>query len=113
MQDALAAADLVVSRAGAATLAELTALGKPSILVPYPYAAENHQEYNARALEKAGAAVVVLDRDLNGGALIKNVIQIMKDQDKLAGMAAASEKLGRPNAVQDIVGAVSELLAGR
>ena len=113
MQDALAAADLVVSRAGAATLAELTALGKPSILVPYPYAAENHQEYNARALEKAGAAVVVLDRDLSGGALIKNVIQIMKDQDKLAAMAAASKKLGRPNAVQDIAGAVSELLAGR
>ena len=113
MQDALAAADLVVSRAGAATLAELTALGKPSILAPYPYAAENHQEYNARALEKAGAAVVVLDRDLNGGVLIKNVIQIMKDQDKLAGMAAASKKLGRPNAVQDIVGAVAELLAGR
>jgi len=113
MQDAMAAADLVVSRAGAATLAELTALGIPSILVPYPHASENHQEYNARALEKAGAAALLPDRDLNGPSLLKKVNQMMMDQEKRAAMAAASKKLGRPDALQDIVEAVAVLLASR
>ena len=62
MENALAAADLIICRAGAATLAEITAKGIPSVLIPYPYASENHQEYNARALKTQGAACLILDK---------------------------------------------------
>lgn len=110
MQDALAAADLVVSRAGAATLAELTALGIPSILVPYPFASENHQEYNARALEREGAALVVLDRDLSGDLLCAKVMSLLKEQSRLSAMAAASKKMGKSRALDDIIDCVGELL---
>lgn len=109
MQDALAA-DLVISRAGAATLAELTALGIPSILIPYPYAAENHQEFNARALEKEGAAIVVLDRQLNGALLCGKIEELLGDRGKLSAMSAASKKIGRKSALEDIMECVDELL---
>lgn len=113
MQDALAAADLVVSRAGAATLAELTVLGIPAILIPYPFAAENHQEYNARALEKAGAAQVILDRGLNGAILSAKVAELLAGPDLLAAMAAASKKLGRAGAMEEILDCVEELIKSR
>ncbi|NLI11822.1 MAG: undecaprenyldiphospho-muramoylpentapeptide beta-N-acetylglucosaminyltransferase [Peptococcaceae bacterium] len=110
MQDALAAADLVVSRSGAATLAELTTLGIPAILVPYPYAAENHQEYNARALEKEGAARVVLDSRLDGDMLGDMVADLLVDRGRLSAMALASLKLGRKQALADIINCVDELI---
>lgn len=110
MQDALAAADLVISRAGAATLAELTALGIPSILVPYPYASENHQEFNARALEREGAALVVLDRQFKGELLCRKVAELLDHRDRLAAMAAASKKMGRNRALEDIIDCVDELI---
>ncbi|OPZ75371.1 MAG: UDP-N-acetylglucosamine--N-acetylmuramyl-(pentapeptide) pyrophosphoryl-undecaprenol N-acetylglucosamine transferase [Firmicutes bacterium ADurb.Bin456] len=110
MQDALAAADLVISRAGAATLAELTALGIPSILIPYPYASENHQEFNARALEKEGAAQVVLDRDLNGELLCHKVETLLKKPDLLSQMAEASKRMGKQRALQDIIDCVDKLI---
>lgn len=109
MQDALASADLVVSRAGAATLAEITALGIPSILIPYPYASENHQEFNARALEKEGAAIMVLDRDLSGDLLCRLVSELLDDPCRLEAMASASKKLGKKNALQDIIECVDNL----
>lgn len=110
IQDALAAADLVISRAGAATLAELTALGLPSILTPYPYAAENHQEYNARALGKEGAAQVVLDRHLNGEALCLKIEELLNKPDLLAQMAEASKRMGKKKALQDIIDCVDNLI---
>lgn len=110
IEDAMAVAGLVVSRAGAATLAELTALGIPSILAPYPYAAENHQEYNARALEKQGAAVVILDRDLKGELLINTVQQLLDNRGKLNEMAVAAREFGRPNALRDIIRCIDSLL---
>jgi len=110
MQDALAAADLVISRAGAATLAELTAMGIPSILVPYPYASENHQEYNARALEKENAALVVLDHELDGYILCRKVDELLDDRDKLTAMSAASKRLGKKHALEDIINCVDELI---
>ncbi|HOV79784.1 MAG TPA: undecaprenyldiphospho-muramoylpentapeptide beta-N-acetylglucosaminyltransferase [Bacillota bacterium] len=113
MQDALAAADLVVSRAGAATLAEITALGVPAVLVPYPYASENHQEFNARALEKEGAAVVVPDRDLNGELLCRLISKLLDDPARLGAMASASKKLGKKNALQDIIDCVDELIRNK
>jgi len=113
MQDALAAANLVVSRAGAATLAELTAMGIPAILIPYPYAAENHQEFNARALEKEQAAIVVLDRELNGEVLCNKVAEMLDNRNKLSAMSAASKRLGRRHALKDIIECVDELIKTR
>ncbi len=113
MQDALAAADLVISRAGAATLAELTVLGIPSILIPYPYASENHQEFNARALEKESAAVVVLDRSLNGKILCRKISDLLNDPDGLSAMASSSRKIGKRDALEDIIDCVDELVLKR
>ncbi|WP_028129928.1 undecaprenyldiphospho-muramoylpentapeptide beta-N-acetylglucosaminyltransferase [Selenomonas sp. AE3005] len=113
MPDAMAMADLVVYRAGATGLAELTARGLPSILVPYPYAAENHQEHNARALENAGAAKVILNRDLKSENLQSTLQELLADEDKLAAMAAASKQLGRPQAADDIAAMVIEMTQGR
>jgi UDP-N-acetylglucosamine--N-acetylmuramyl-(pentapeptide) pyrophosphoryl-undecaprenol N-acetylglucosamine transferase len=109
MPDALAA-DLVISRAGAATLAELTALGIPSILIPYPYASENHQEFNARAMEKEGAAIVVSDRDLSGALLCGKISELLSDRGRLSAMSAASKNIGRTGALEDIMKTVDELI---
>ncbi|MBO8136625.1 MAG: undecaprenyldiphospho-muramoylpentapeptide beta-N-acetylglucosaminyltransferase [Desulfotomaculum sp.] len=108
MQDALAVADLVVCRAGAATLAELTALGLPSILIPYPYAAENHQEYNARALSDRGAAIMIKDSELTGDLLLKKINYLLSSSKKLKEMAQESMRLGRPQALDDILDLIHE-----
>ena len=97
-----AMADLAVFRAGATGLSELTARGIPSILVPYPYAAENHQEFNARALEKAGAAKVILNRELTAETLGAALDELLADGEGLRKMAAASKQLGRPEAADEI-----------
>ena len=81
MPDALAAADLAIFRAGAIGLAELTAKGIPAILVPYPYAAENHQEFNARNLEKKGAAIVIRDAELTGESLADTIEKLLGSRD--------------------------------
>lgn len=96
MADALAAADLVVGRAGSSTLAEVTALGRPMVVVPYPHAA-GHQRANARALAEAGAAELVEDAAFDGTALLR-AADLLTDRHRLAGMAAASRALGRPGA---------------
>ena len=99
---ALAAADLAVFRAGAIGLAELTARGIPSILVPFPYATANHQEFNARALEAAGAALVILDRELNGDILQEKVERLLQHDEELRQMRLAAGRAGRPEAAVDI-----------
>ena len=106
MADAYACADLVVCRAGAGTLAEVTANGLPVIAVPYPYAAEGHQEANARLLESAGAAVVVLDRESNGVRLAQAVDALRADPSRLRAMAMASARLGRPQAAREVAALV-------
>lgn len=100
--DAYAACDLVVCRAGAITLAELTAKGRPSLLIPYPYATAGHQEKNARALEKEGAARVLLDEQLNGDSLFNQVSEIIFDDKLLQGMRESSRKLGKPQAAKKL-----------
>lgn len=110
MPSALAAADLAICRAGAATCAELTAVGLPAILIPYPYAAENHQEYNARALEKKGAAIVIRDRELTGEALVSQLERLTGNRGRLAEMAGASRGMGRPRALDDILDCLRDLL---
>lgn len=109
MPQAMAIADLAVFRAGATGLAELTAKGIPAILIPYPYAAENHQEYNARAVEKAGAAKVILNKDLTAPVLVEAIDSVICHQDKLAAMAEASRRLGRPEAADTIGELIVEL----
>jgi len=104
--DAYAVADLVLSRAGAATLAEITANGRPAILVPYPHAAGGHQAPNAAVLDAAGAAVVIGDQDLSGSRLASLVGQLFDSPARLSTMATASRALGRPHAAQ----AVGELV---
>ncbi len=110
MPDALAASDLVICRAGAATLAELTVMGLPAILIPYPYAAGNHQEYNARALERTGAALVIRDADLSGDVLFNNISRLLSDASMLNGMAESSKTLGKPRALDDILDCVKAML---
>lgn len=102
MPKALAAASLVVSRAGAIGLAELMLRGMPSILIPYPYASENHQEINARALEKNGAAIVIKDSELTGELLSDKIAELIADVDKLRSMSEAAAKMGHPGASEEI-----------
>lgn len=103
MPAALACADLWIGRAGAASLAELMVAGKPAVLIPYPYAAENHQEYNARALEQAGAARVILDKELTGETLWQILQGLLGEPDRLRAMAQKSKGLGQPDALAKIV----------
>ena len=103
MPEALACADLYIGRAGAASLAELMIAGVPSLLIPYPFAAENHQEYNAQALVQGGAARLIKDSDLNGQRLWKEVEELMSQPALLAKMGAAAEKLAQPKALDKIV----------
>ena len=113
MPQAMAIADLAIFRAGATGLAELTAKGIPAILVPYPYAAENHQEHIARAVEKAGAARVILNKDLTAQGLIQAIDELIGKPEKLQAMAKASAKLGRPEAADTISELIIELARGR
>jgi len=113
MAGAYLRADLVVCRAGAGTVAELCAAGKPSILVPYPYAAHNHQEHNARALAQVSAARMILDRDLDGAALAGAIREYHADRSALARMGESARALGRPDAASRIVDDCLALAAGR
>ncbi|HBV99003.1 MAG: UDP-diphospho-muramoylpentapeptide beta-N-acetylglucosaminyltransferase [Peptococcaceae bacterium BICA1-7] len=110
MPTALSAADLVVCRAGAATCAELAIVGLPAILVPYPHAAGNHQEHNALALEKKGAAVVIRDGELGGSLLAAEIERLVGGARELKDMSLASRNLGRPRALDDILDCVQVLL---
>lgn len=102
MASALAAADLAVSRAGAISLAEFTARGVPLVLVPYPFAADRHQDANARVLERAGAAVVVPDERFDGRRLVDLVTTLLGDPARLSAMAEASRRLGKPRAAEEV-----------
>ncbi len=107
------AADLVVSRAGAITCSELTALGLPSIMIPSPYVTANHQEYNARILEKHGAAQVILEKDLNGNLLFKNIKSLFFDSARLSDMSMNSKNLGVIDAPEKIYALIEGLIAGK
>lgn len=98
MGSALAASDLVVARAGATSIAEITALGLPSVLVPYPYATDDHQTKNARTLVEHGAAELIADSDIDDERFGDIVVGLLSDPTRRATMAAASRALGRPDA---------------
>jgi len=103
MGEAYAVADVVVSRAGATTLAELTAIGKPAILVPYPFAAGNHQELNAKKLREIGAAKVILDHELKGEALADALREMYMNRAIRTDMQRNSRSVGRPEACAKVV----------
>ncbi|TSC32110.1 undecaprenyldiphospho-muramoylpentapeptide beta-N-acetylglucosaminyltransferase [Corallococcus sp. Z5C101001] len=102
MSSAYAKADLVICRAGATSLAELTVCKKPSILVPFPHATDNHQEVNARALVDAGAAVMFRESELTGQKLAETLRGLMTDPAKLKQMAKKAGILGRPAAAKEL-----------
>ncbi len=107
---ALSVADMAVSRAGAIGLAELMVKGIPAILIPYPYATANHQEFNARALEAKGAAQVILDKDLQGDNLLSKLEKMLTQQDVLENMHRAALTVSKPNAAMDIAKGALELV---
>lgn len=109
MPQALACADVAVFRAGAIGIAELTARGVPSVLIPYPFAAANHQEMNARAIATAGAARMILDRELTSERLLSVLAELLSEDAKLRRMAKAAKKLGRPKAADEIASRVIRL----
>jgi UDP-N-acetylglucosamine--N-acetylmuramyl-(pentapeptide) pyrophosphoryl-undecaprenol N-acetylglucosamine transferase len=109
----LAEADLVVCRAGATTLAELAAAGRTALLVPFPYAADDHQRLNAESLVEAGAARMVRDRDLNPGTITALVQEMIADRETLKKMGHASRAMAIPDAARRIATMAEELMTGK
>ena len=107
------AADLVICRAGASTISELTALGVPALMVPSPYVTNNHQEKNARALEEVGGAVVLLEKDCSGQMMFRTACEILQDQEKRARMEQAMASLGIRDATERIYQTILEILENR
>jgi len=113
MPERFAAADLVICRAGASTLAELAAAGRAAILVPYPHAADDHQRHNAEAVRAAGAARVLLEHELSGPSLAGAVEALAADREGLSRMGRAARTLAVPGAAGRIADVAERLLAGR
>lgn len=112
MELAYARADLIVCRAGASTIAEITVFGKAAILVPFPYAADDHQRWNAQALGACGAAEIVLDQELSGERLAGLIRALYVDRKRLEAMGKAAGRLGKPGAAKRIVDECYALLRG-
>ncbi len=113
MAEVYCRADLIVSRAGATTLAEIMVFGKPAILVPFPYAADNHQEKNGRILVDAGGGVMFLQSELTGDKLGNEISRLLNDKKLLDEMAVKSAKLAKPEATATIVTTCLDLLKSR
>ncbi|WP_138493217.1 undecaprenyldiphospho-muramoylpentapeptide beta-N-acetylglucosaminyltransferase [Paenibacillus pinistramenti] len=111
MPEVLAATKLIAGRSGASFLAEVTSLGIPSILIPSPNVTNNHQEKNARSLEAAGAASVILENGLSGESLFREVQRLMKDEPARQEMAEAARKLGKPDSAHILVEMLRSLAA--
>src|SRR5208282_743008 len=109
MPETFGRADLLVCRSGASTVGEITAAGKPAIFVPFPAAADDHQNVNARALERAGAAVVVEENKLAAPYLVDTIAALIGDIRRLQGMSEAARSLAHPKAVEEIAEMVRKL----
>ena len=110
MSECMAAADVVISRAGAISLAEIAAMGKPSILIPSPNVAENHQYHNACVLRDAGAALLIEEKDLNGESLYAALTEVALDCEKRSRMAKAALTLAHTDAAGEIVDHIEAIL---
>lgn len=113
MSQAYRRADLVVGRAGATTLAELTVAKKASILIPFPHATDNHQELNAQVLVEGGAARMFRESEVTGADLAEAILALARDRERLQAMERASAQLGRPEAAREIVDACEALVRRR
>lgn len=109
MSDAYRRADLVVCRAGATTLAEVMVAKKASILIPFPYATDNHQELNAREMVEAGAAIMLVERELDGRKLADAILDLYRSSDRREQMEQAASRTGRPEAAREIVDACVQM----
>jgi UDP-N-acetylglucosamine--N-acetylmuramyl-(pentapeptide) pyrophosphoryl-undecaprenol N-acetylglucosamine transferase len=112
MPAAFGRADLLVCRSGASTVAEIAAAGKPAVFVPFPAAADDHQNVNARALEREGAAVVVEESNLGAAYLVETIAALLGDGTRLRSMSAAAKSLAHPKAVEEIAEMVAQLASG-
>jgi UDP-N-acetylglucosamine--N-acetylmuramyl-(pentapeptide) pyrophosphoryl-undecaprenol N-acetylglucosamine transferase len=110
MQEVYSAADLVVSRAGAASLSELSHFGLPSLLVPYPYAAENHQETNADIYVEAGAAEKFLESDTSADALARRIVELLGDDTARGHMAAAAKAMAPDDAAKKVADVIEQVV---
>ena len=113
MAEIYSQADLIISRAGATTLAELTVFHKPVILIPFPYAADNHQEINGRYLVEAGAGIMFRQEDLTGEKLGTEINRLLDNKEILADMSKNSGMVSKPEATETIINACLELLKNR
>jgi UDP-N-acetylglucosamine--N-acetylmuramyl-(pentapeptide) pyrophosphoryl-undecaprenol N-acetylglucosamine transferase len=113
MVTAFAKVDLVICRAGATTTAELIAAGKASVMIPFPLAADDHQRKNAEALETAGAGRMILQQDLSGARLAKEITTLAQEPERIIAMDQAARKLARGNAAAAVVDLIEKLVAGK
>ena len=102
MEEVINVVDLVVSRSGAMTITEIAIAGKPAIFIPFPYATENHQEYNAKVLEKVGAAKIILDKNLNAELLHDTIMKIVSNKSELETMSQNASKVAVNNVEENI-----------
>ncbi len=110
MAPLMAESDLVVCRAGATTIAELTTVGLGAVLVPFPFATDNHQEHNARAMERAGGAEVIIQSEFDGVRFVERMAALKADPAELGRMAQASRDMGRPDAAAAVLDVCREVL---
>ena len=110
MEEVMNLADLVVARSGAMTITEVAKCGKPAIFIPYPYATENHQEYNARVLANAGAARIILDKELTKEKLNKTINEMINDKEKLEQMGEKAQKVSIKNVEDKIYQVIEKLI---
>ncbi len=110
IEDFYAVADLVVARAGAITISEITSRGLPVILVPYPYAKKEHQEINAQYLVKKNAAILIRDEELSGPCLAREILSLLKDKKRLIAMGENSRILAKPRAAEKVAERILKLI---
>jgi UDP-N-acetylglucosamine--N-acetylmuramyl-(pentapeptide) pyrophosphoryl-undecaprenol N-acetylglucosamine transferase len=110
MEEIMNLADVIVSRSGAMTITEVAITGKPAIFIPFPFATENHQEYNARVLVNAGAAKLILDKDLNADSLSNALNEMLKDKNKLLEMGQNAEKVAIKDVEEKIYAEIKKLM---
>ena len=110
MHRCLAAADLVICRAGASSLCEFQVMGKPSILIPYPFATENHQYHNAKALADKGAAILIEEKDLTSAVLMQHIDTLLETPDKLINMGIAAKQMAVTDATERIVKVIENIV---
>lgn len=111
MQEVMETSDLVVSRSGAMTITEISNLAKPAIFIPFPFATENHQEYNARVLEKVGAAKIILDKNLNYKNLNDTIELMVENKEQLKEMGKKAGKIANTNVEENIYNEIRNILS--